>query len=59
MLAYGKRIEQMITNVTNVLLMLTDVYQILTNVYPIIVKESSAANPQKIVETNHKMLVNG
>jgi hypothetical protein len=49
----------MITDVTDILLMLANVYQILTNVYPVVVKESSAANLQKIVETNHKMLVDG
>jgi hypothetical protein len=45
--------------VTDDLPIVPDVYQILTNVYPMVVKESSAANPQKIDETNYKMLANG
>ena len=49
----------MITYVTNALLMLTNVHQIATNNDPMVVKESSAANPQKFDETNYKMLANG
>ncbi len=49
----------MITNVTNVLLMLADVDPMLNNVNPMVLEESSAANAQKIDETNYKMLANG
>ncbi len=49
----------MITDVTDVLLILANVYQIVTNVYPMVVEESSAANPQKVDKTNHKMLADG
>jgi hypothetical protein len=38
--------------VTDDLPIVPDVYQILTNVYPMVVEESSAANAQKIDETN-------
>ena len=48
----------MITDVTNVLVMLANVYLMLNNVYPIVVEESSVANPQKIDETFYKMLAN-
>ena len=51
MVADSKSMEPM---VTDDLPIVPNVYQILTNVYTMVVEESSAANPQKISETNQK-----
>jgi hypothetical protein len=37
--------QPMVSDITDVLLMVTDVYPMMTNVYPMVAEKSSAANP--------------
>jgi hypothetical protein len=45
----------MISDVTNVLLMLANVHPMVTNVYLMVAEESSVANPQKVAKIYEKI----